>query len=73
MLKATVVMPDGTRVAVQEGTPQGGRGQRGLGIPNVVDRVVQQAVLQVLEPVLALLAQLEQVAACILLFVELIG
>ena len=24
MLKATVVMPDGTRVAVQEGTPQGG-------------------------------------------------
>ena len=24
MLKAAVVMPDGTRVAVQEGTPQGG-------------------------------------------------
>jgi len=26
-------------------------GQRGLGIPNVVDRTVQQAVLQVLEPI----------------------
>jgi RNA-directed DNA polymerase len=31
--------------------PKPGGGQRGLGIPNVVDRVVQQAVLQVLEPV----------------------
>jgi len=31
--------------------PKGGGGQRGLGIPNVVDRVVQQAVRQVLEPV----------------------
>lgn len=30
---------------------QGGGGQRGLGIPNVVDRVVQEAVRQVLEPV----------------------
>jgi RNA-directed DNA polymerase len=30
--------------------PKPGGGQRGLGIPNVVDRVVQQAVLQVLEP-----------------------
>jgi len=29
--------------------PKPGGGQRGLGIPNVVDRVVQQAVLQVLE------------------------
>lgn len=29
----------------------GGKGQRGLGIPNVVDRVVQEAVRQVLEPV----------------------
>jgi len=28
-----------------------GGGQRGLGIPNVVDRVAQQAVLQVLEPI----------------------
>lgn len=28
-----------------------GKGQRGLGIPNVVDRVVQEAVRQVLEPV----------------------
>jgi RNA-directed DNA polymerase len=28
-----------------------GGGQRGLGIPNVVDRVVQQALLQVMEPV----------------------
>ncbi len=28
-----------------------GGGQRGLGIPNVVDRVVQQAVLQVLAPI----------------------
>ena len=31
--------------------PKPGGGQRGLGIPNVVDRMVQQAVLQVLEPV----------------------
>lgn len=28
-----------------------GGGQRGLGIPNVVDRTVQQAVLQILEPI----------------------
>jgi len=31
--------------------PKPGGGQRGLGIPNVVDRVVQQAVLQTLEPI----------------------
>ena len=31
--------------------PKPGGGQRGLGIPNVVDRVVQQAVHQVLEPI----------------------
>lgn len=30
--------------------PKPGGDQRGLGIPNVVDRVVQQALLQVLEP-----------------------
>lgn len=30
--------------------PKAGGGQRGLGIPNVVDRIVQQAVLQVLSP-----------------------
>ena len=29
-------------------TPKSGCGERGLGIPNVVDRIVQQAVLQVL-------------------------
>ena len=29
----------------------GGKGERGLGIPNVVDRIVQEAVRQVLEPV----------------------
>jgi RNA-directed DNA polymerase len=28
-----------------------GGGQRGLGIPNIVDRTVQQAVLQILEPI----------------------
>lgn len=28
-----------------------GGGQRGLGIPNVIDRAVQQAILQVLEPI----------------------
>ena len=28
----------------------GGKGQRGLGIPNVIDRMVQEAVRQVLEP-----------------------
>lgn len=31
--------------------PKPGGGQRGLGIPNVVDRMAQQAVLQVLEPI----------------------
>ncbi len=31
--------------------PKPGGGQRGLGIPNVIDPLVQQAVLQVLEPV----------------------
>lgn len=31
--------------------PKAGGGQRGLGIPNVVDRVVQEAVRRVLEPV----------------------
>ncbi|MEZ6189347.1 MAG: reverse transcriptase domain-containing protein [Planctomycetota bacterium] len=31
--------------------PKGGGGQRGLGIPNVIDRVVQEAVRRVLEPV----------------------
>ena len=31
--------------------PKSGGGKRGLGIPNVVDRVVQEAVRQVLEPV----------------------
>ena len=31
--------------------PKPGGGQRGLGIPNVVDRWVQQAVLQILEPI----------------------
>jgi RNA-directed DNA polymerase len=31
--------------------PKASGGQRGLGIPNVVDRVVQEAVRQVLEPV----------------------
>jgi RNA-directed DNA polymerase len=30
--------------------PKGGGGQRGLGIPNVVDRIVQQAVYQVMSP-----------------------
>ena len=31
--------------------PKPGGGERGLGIPNVVDRIVQQALLQVLEPI----------------------
>ena len=31
--------------------PKPGGGQRGLGIPNVVDRMVQQAVLQIMEPI----------------------
>jgi len=31
--------------------PKPGGGQRGLGIPNVIDRWIQQAVLQVVEPI----------------------
>jgi len=31
--------------------PKPGGGERGLGIPNVIDRWVQQAVLQILEPI----------------------
>ena len=31
--------------------PKPGGGQRGLGIPNIVDRLVQQALLQVMEPI----------------------
>ena len=31
--------------------PKPGGGQRGLGIPNVIDRWVQQAVLQILDPI----------------------
>jgi len=30
--------------------PKGGGGQRGLGIPNVIDRIVQQAVYRVMNP-----------------------
>ncbi len=33
-------------------TPKPGGGMRQLGIPTVVDRLVQQAILQVLEPLL---------------------
>ena len=39
--------PGGIRRAL---IPKAGGGQRGLGIPNVVDRVVMEAVRQVLEP-----------------------
>lgn len=46
LLAGTYVPGDIRRVWI----PKPGGGQRGLGIPNVVDRVVQQAVLQVLEP-----------------------
>ena len=31
--------------------PKPGGGQRGLGIPNIVDRLVQQAVRQIIEPI----------------------
>jgi RNA-directed DNA polymerase len=41
----------GLRRDLLAGCYRPGGGQRGLGIPNVVDRVVQQAVLQILEPI----------------------
>ena len=46
VLKETYAPGDIRRVWI----PKGGGGQRGLGIPNVLDRVVQEAVRQVLEP-----------------------
>lgn len=47
LLEETYVPGDIRRVWI----PKSGGGQRGLGIPNVVDRVVQMAVLRVLEPI----------------------
>jgi RNA-directed DNA polymerase len=46
LLEGTYVPGDIRRVWI----PKAGGGQRGLGIPNVVDRVVQEAVRRVLEP-----------------------
>jgi len=47
LLKGSYQPGDIRRVWIPKG---GGKGQRGLGIPNVVDRVVQEAVRLVLEP-----------------------
>src|SRR5258705_1524442 len=47
LLGGTYVPGDIRRVWI----PKSDGGQRGLGIPNVVDRWVQQALLQVLEPI----------------------
>jgi len=48
LLRETYQPGDIRRVWIPKG---GGKGQRGLGIPNVVDRIVQEAVRRVLEPV----------------------
>jgi group II intron reverse transcriptase/maturase len=52
LLEGTYQPGDIRRVWIPKpGAPGKGRSQRGLGIPNVVDRWVQQCVLQVLEPI----------------------
>jgi RNA-directed DNA polymerase len=47
------IIPKLTKVLLDESyawIPKAGGGQRGLGIPNVIDRVVQEAIRMVLEP-----------------------
>ena len=80
MLKAAVAMPDGTRIIVREGTPQGGPLSPLLSNPLVAETKVrneppipfQIRTLQVLEEAAAASDHLQEAAATVMIFLMLV-